>query len=62
MNFPGNCDLYDGHQCKGKVIAEFDTYNGDGKVKPHPDIDGYCYDTSRGRWPKAKSFECSFKD
>ncbi|XWW94106.1 hypothetical protein V2A60_002048 [Cordyceps javanica] len=61
MNFAGDCYLYDGHQCHGKVVAQFETYNGDGKVGQDA-MTGMCYDTSRGRWPKAKSFDCVWKD
>ncbi|OAA75155.1 hypothetical protein LEL_07143 [Akanthomyces lecanii RCEF 1005] len=63
MNLPGSCRLYDGYQCHGKVVADFETYDGDGKVSPEWDsAAGYCYGTSRGRWPKVKSFDCIWKD
>ncbi|OAA60021.1 hypothetical protein ISF_06032 [Cordyceps fumosorosea ARSEF 2679] len=62
MTWPGDCYLYDGHQCTGKVVAEFTTDTGDGEVGHNGGAFEFCYDTSRGRWPKAKSFKCLWKD
>ncbi|KAJ3493140.1 hypothetical protein NLG97_g4927 [Lecanicillium saksenae] len=39
------------------LVADFQDFKGPGKVASY---DGYgaCYDTSKGYWPKAKSYMC----
>ncbi|KAJ6784950.1 hypothetical protein PWT90_10740 [Aphanocladium album] len=56
----GECielETVQGHQCSGKLVGDFQDFKGPGKVTPYYGY-GACYDTSKGYWPKARSYMC----